>query len=276
MPVPTKSSNTYLVGFTVTRINMFPSANNLDNMSPFQLLYNRPVNVRRDANLEFGALYEVTSRTSNNSMDPRTTAAIGIAQTPNGTGTCQFLSLGTWTVFSANHFRQLPMTSDTIARLNDHAAADKRTLSKNPVFTYHGNPLSDDPPAVDLPIPPPPPTHTLTTSQIVRPIPPYIPSFDLPADDPYTTTVEDSLSMPPHTKQSRGENRDNLTDDGGRNQHTDFLPRTKTKLCTRPRTGIQTFTSTTCTPHSVRAPYTDTQTSSTVWTPTTKCISRHG
>ena len=46
----------YLVGFTVTRINMFPSANNLDNMSPFQLLYNRPVNVRRDAHLEFGVL----------------------------------------------------------------------------------------------------------------------------------------------------------------------------------------------------------------------------
>ena len=144
----------FLVGFTVTRANMFPNTTSMDTLSPFQILYNRPVNVTRDAHLEFGALYEVTSRTGDNTMAPRTISALGLAQTPNGTGTCQFLNIGSWTIFSANHFKQVPMTSEIISILNSYAVKDKRPPTATPLFSYRGLPLIDVPiDDVDAPLP---------------------------------------------------------------------------------------------------------------------------
>ena len=64
----------------------------------------------------------------------RTITSIGLSQTPNGTGTCQFYNIGSGTIFAANHFRQIPMTLDVISRLNALAALDKHLPTKNPTF----------------------------------------------------------------------------------------------------------------------------------------------
>ena len=68
--------------------------------------------------LEFGALYQIASRTMDNSMAPRTTAFLGIAQVLNGTGTCRFLNLKSLHVLTANHFTHAPMNQDAINLLN--------------------------------------------------------------------------------------------------------------------------------------------------------------
>ena len=45
----------HMVPFVANRANMFPSSTRTDNMSPFQLMYNRPINAAIDCNLEFRA-----------------------------------------------------------------------------------------------------------------------------------------------------------------------------------------------------------------------------
>ena len=238
----------FLVGFTVTRENMFPDSTRTDNLSPFQILYNRPVDVNRDAHLEFGALYEVTSRTGDNTMAFRTITSIGLAQTPNGTGTCQFFNIGAGTIFSANHFKQVPMTADIISRLNALAALDKHAPTKDPIFTYHGNEVLDSSTDLEPAIRPyvradPDPGSSqyvrsspnvgTTVTPYVHPTPqpettirPYVRSevphpgnadsqhFQLITDlppDPLTMAPSgapiraDSLHMPSHTEESRGD-----------------------------------------------------------------------
>ena len=143
----------YLVAFTVSRMNMFPDSTRTDNLSAFSVLYNRIVSARTDCHLDFGAQYEVTSRSTNITMEPRTVSAIGIAQTPNGTGTCQFYYLTTRGIFHANHFRQVPMTDATISHLNSLAAMDKRPPAKDPSFILNGQEVGNP----DKPTTAPPP-----------------------------------------------------------------------------------------------------------------------
>lgn len=198
----------FLVGFTVTRENMFPDSTRTDNLSPFQLLYNRPVDVKRDAHLEFGALYEVTSRTGDNTMAFRTITAIGLAQTPNGTGTCQFYNIGAATIFAANHFKQVPMTADIISRLNVLAAQDKHTPTKDPIFTYHGNEVLDSPSDPETAISPY--VRSTVHHPINDDIQHFTPITDLPPNSvtmaPTGAPIRaDSLRMHSHTEESRGD-----------------------------------------------------------------------
>lgn len=50
---------TYMVPFVANRLNMFPSSTRTDNISAFQLIYDRHVNTAIDCQLEFGAYYQV-------------------------------------------------------------------------------------------------------------------------------------------------------------------------------------------------------------------------
>ena len=131
----------YLVTFVTSRANMFPSTTTPHGDSPFRLLEGRTPN-DKDTNMEFGALYQVSSRTMDNSMESRTIAAIGIAQIPNGTGTCKFMTLRKpWAIITANHFVHVPMNKDVIDLLNEMASQDSRPISKDIIFRYHGSDL---------------------------------------------------------------------------------------------------------------------------------------
>jgi hypothetical protein len=48
-----------LVPFVALRLNMFPSPTRTDNLSAFQLVYNRPADARIDCHLCFGAIYHL-------------------------------------------------------------------------------------------------------------------------------------------------------------------------------------------------------------------------
>ena len=69
-----------LVIFVADRLNIFPSSTRTDNLSAFQLIYNRTPSAKYDLNLEFGAIYQVTNRLGDNTMTPRTSAP---SESPN-------------------------------------------------------------------------------------------------------------------------------------------------------------------------------------------------
>ena len=156
-----------LIPYIALRLNLFPSSTRTDQLSAFQLIYNRSATADKDCHLDFGALYHVTSRTGNNTMAPRTITAIGVGQIPNGTGTCTFFSLSTHTFISANHFVHLPMTQEVINHLNAVAAKDKFKISITAPFYLNGTALSDSPlPPNEPPVPadaPPEDTSPHTT-----------------------------------------------------------------------------------------------------------------
>ena len=133
----------HLVTFVTGRCNMFPSSTLPHGDSPVRLMEGRTPN-HTDMSLEFGALYQIASRTMDNSMAPRTTASIGIAQVFNGTGTCRFLNLKSLQVLTANHFTHVPMNQDAINILNALALKDGKLPTKDPVFSYHGADLIGD------------------------------------------------------------------------------------------------------------------------------------
>lgn len=81
-------------------------------------------------------------------MAPRTVAAIGIAQVPNGTGTCSFFTIHNHTIISANHFTAVPMTPDMVHHINRLAADDKVATAIDAPYYLHGKPLLG-PPLVD-------------------------------------------------------------------------------------------------------------------------------
>ena len=184
----------HLIPFVACRSNMFPPSTRTDNMSPFQLLYNRHINAAIDCHLEFGAYYQISNRLMDNSMTPRT---IGIAHSSNGTGTCRFYALHIGALISANHFRALPMPSEVIAHLTRLADDDKIKIRKDPVFQISAlaNPeitgTNPEQPAV-LPVPPESTTQDFTPLGTTNPYrPPSPPPATHRADDlPSPTRAE--------------------------------------------------------------------------------------
>lgn len=141
-----------LIPFVALRLNMFPTSTRTDRLSAFQVIYNRPADARRDCHLTFGAMYHVTCRDRAHSMAPRTVAAIGIAQVPNGTGTCSFFTIHNHTIISANHFTAVPMTPDMIHHINRLAADDKASTAIDAPYYLHGKPLLGPPPIDSSPL----------------------------------------------------------------------------------------------------------------------------
>ena len=195
----------HLIPFVAYRSNMFPSSTRTDNMSPFQLMYNRHINAAIDCHLEFGAYYQISNRLMDNSMTPRTIGAIGIAHSGNGTGTCRFYALHNGALISANHFRALPMPSEVITHLTRLADADKIKILKDPVFQISAlaNPEITGPnpeqPAA-LPVPAEDTTQDLTPLDLTNPYrPPSPPPATHRADDlPSPTRAElDRRGEPP-------------------------------------------------------------------------------
>ena len=178
----------YMVTFVANRLNMFPSATRTDNLSAFQLMFNRHVNAAIDCQLEFGAYYQVHNRLQTNAVDvPRTLSGIGVGQSNDGSGTCTFIGLHNLRPFKANTFKLLPMPNEVILLLTSIAAADKVKISKDPIF--HISALHS--PALDDTVPTPTENH-LT-----------------PADDTYqdlalldNTVLDRAPSPPPSTHRA--------------------------------------------------------------------------
>jgi hypothetical protein len=164
-----------LVPFVALRLNMFPTSTRTDRLSAFQIIYNRPADARRDCHLTFGAMYHITCRERSHSMAPRTVAAIGVAQIPNGTGTCSFYAIHNGSIINANHFTEVPMTPDMIRHMNRLAAEDRVPMAINAPYYLHGN-------------------------AILGPTPTETPSSLPPSREPAATTIVPASMQEPPTQ----------------------------------------------------------------------------
>ena len=184
-----------LVPFVAQRLNLFPSSTRTDKLSAFQLVYNRPADARKDCHLTFGAMYHVTCKDRNHTMAVRTTAAIGVGQIPNGTGTCTFFTIDRQSIIAANHFTAVPFTNDMIRHMNRLAGDDKASTAIDAPYYIHGRRLTC---AEDIPNTPPP---SVSNSREPTPVPHIespLPDRDLDTD--HADTQEQDEQTPPHER----------------------------------------------------------------------------
>jgi hypothetical protein len=121
----------YLIMFVTSRINLMPHRAGLSNISPSEAFRGRKIDYKRDLRLGFGEYCEVFDPRSDNSMRPRTQAAISLMPSGNTSGSVKFLSLATGKTIIRDQFTSLPCTDIVIKQMNDSAARDLN------LFKYH-------------------------------------------------------------------------------------------------------------------------------------------
>ena len=127
-------------------MSAFRSTTRPDDATPFSIIHGRPFNAAIDAKYQWGSLQYVSGRETDNTMTPRVTACIAIGQIHNGTGTGMFYSLASGHILKANHSTAMPFSQEVIQFLNALAAKDQRVSSREPLFQFHGQEMSDCPP----------------------------------------------------------------------------------------------------------------------------------
>ena len=105
----TKLLLTYLVLFCVSRLNLLPSSNSLDKVSPHEQFTGLKLDYARDLRCGYGDYVQATVPNTDNSMSPRTMGCITLLPTGNTTGSVKMWCLATQTVIVRDQFRILPM-----------------------------------------------------------------------------------------------------------------------------------------------------------------------
>jgi hypothetical protein len=106
-----------LVGNAVFWLNAFPHTDGVPNtLSPRYLLTGKHLDYRKHVRLEFGS-YVQTHEEHTNDMLPRTIGAICLGPSGNEQGGHYFMSLMTGRCLLCDHWTELPMPHDAIARV---------------------------------------------------------------------------------------------------------------------------------------------------------------
>ena len=105
----TKLLLTYCVLFCVSRLNLLPSSNSLDKVSPHEQFTGMKLDFSRDLRCGYGDYVQATVPNTDNSMSPRTMGCIALLPTGNTTGSVKMWCLATQTVVTRDQFRILPM-----------------------------------------------------------------------------------------------------------------------------------------------------------------------
>ena len=88
--------------------------------------------------LDYVQLVEPVNMSTHNTLVPRTRGGVVLLPLSNSSGAVKFLLLDTGAVVICSKFTDL-----VINYLTALAAADKKTVSKDPLFQYHGCGISD-------------------------------------------------------------------------------------------------------------------------------------
>ena len=142
-----------LVKLVISRINMLPvlgsraTAHAWHRLSPRELLTGIKTSFTRDLRigfLDFAQLTEPVNEITYNSLKPRTRGGVALYSLGNTEGSVIFMTLDTAIEVAREKFHLLPMPDVVISHLKVLAAKDKKTISANPVFLYHGLVIPDD------------------------------------------------------------------------------------------------------------------------------------
>ena len=141
-----------LVLFVVSRINVLPvmgakaAPHSWSRIIPREALTGRKMSYARDLRLgflDYVQLVEPLNISTQNTLTPRTRGVVALLPLSNSSGAVKFLLLDTGAVVVRSKFAVLPMPDSVIKHLTALAAADKKTVSKNPLFQYHRCAISD-------------------------------------------------------------------------------------------------------------------------------------
>lgn len=125
LPYKLPSSMTpWLARYAVSRINLFPSVNKTNNISPKEEFTGVKANFKVDARISFGdyvQTHEPPTGHSKSTMQPRTEGAIALLPVGNVQGSVRFLSLNTLKVITRDRWTPLPTPNDVIAKINELA-----------------------------------------------------------------------------------------------------------------------------------------------------------
>ena len=148
-----------LVKFAISRINMLPvlgsraTAHSWHRLSPRDMLTGIKTSYTRDLRigfLDYAQLSEPVNETTYNTLKPRTRGGVALYSLGNTKGSVIFMTLDTGTEVAREKFHLLPMPDVVVSHLNALAAKDKKTISKEPSFLYHGLDVSEETPPPDL------------------------------------------------------------------------------------------------------------------------------
>ena len=132
----TEQLESWLVRYVVSRINLVPTRNNPDYVSPREKLWGRRINVDKELKHGFGDYVQVHSNTIDNSMNERTSGSLALMPSGNLEGSWYYLLLINNEIVKRNKATPLPLSDDIIEYINKKALGRKgkiHTLSK-PIF----------------------------------------------------------------------------------------------------------------------------------------------
>ena len=122
-------------------------------LSPREMLTGIKTSFTRDLRigfLDYAQLTEPVNETPYNSPKPRTRGGVALYSLGNSKGSVTFMALDTGAEVAREKFHLPPMSDVVVSHLNALAAKDKKTISKEPAFLYHGLVIPDDTPTSDL------------------------------------------------------------------------------------------------------------------------------
>jgi len=99
----------HLITFCVSRINLFPHKSGLSNISLTEAFKGRKIDYNKDLRIGFGEYVEAFDPYSDNTMRPRTQAAISLGPVGNSSGSVKLLSLSSGMTIIRDQFTILPM-----------------------------------------------------------------------------------------------------------------------------------------------------------------------
>ena len=136
--------NVWLVRYVVSRINMIPTSQFQEFISPREKLYGRGIDYNKD--LKYGVFdYVEVFVKSDNSMDARTTPALALMPTGSLDGAWYFYVLETATIITRHKATKLPMPNNWIKHLNDLANAKDQENNEDLEVIMEGRYIEGEP-----------------------------------------------------------------------------------------------------------------------------------
>ena len=112
----------YLIYFVISRMNLLSttsSINEYGNRPPYELFFDRKIDYKRDIKVGFGEYAQIYAHNSpQNSMAPRSRAAISLYPSGNSSGSVKFFCISTKSIVSSDKWTTLPINEDVIKTMN--------------------------------------------------------------------------------------------------------------------------------------------------------------
>ena len=121
----TEQLESWLLRYVVSRINLVPTRNNPDYVSPREKLWGRRINVDKELKHGFGEYVQVHTSQVDNTMNERTSGALSLMPSGNLEGSLYYYLLINNLVDNRNKARPIPITDDIISFMNNKSIGRK-------------------------------------------------------------------------------------------------------------------------------------------------------